>query len=688
MKRIYFLFLLVALSGMVYSQQVPRNYVLVEIATGTWCGYCPGAALAADDLIENGDPAAIIENHYNDDFQNADSYARIKNYYDISAYPTANFDGSYDTVVWGHPDTSVYYLYKPIVDARIDIDSDFTLDIFGENDGDDYSIMLRLQDVGGYDGDNIKLRLALTESDIEYYWQGLTELNFVSRRMIPNHNGTDLSEYDLTEITDIELDFTFNNSWDDQHCELVVFLQDDDTQEVLQSNKIGLTDLYMPIIVDFTADVTTGCDGTVVNFTDLCVGEGDITYEWTFDGGTPETSSEQNPTITYNSGGNFNVELTATDDHTTDTKTIGSYIEISETPEQADIPEGESQVCNGTATEYSVPYVQFADEWEWEITPEDAGTMTVNDNSATLNPAEDWTGDFTLKVRASNYCGIGEWSDDFEGTIYQSPELFLLEGGGGYCQDTEGAEILLSASETGIDYLLIYNDTSTGIQIAGTGEGISFGMVTDTGYYTVEAFNDNCSVEMSNQVEVYVFFLPETPEMPSGETLVCNDQTETYSVSETDYSDNYLWVLEPAEAGTVSGENTEIEIDWNEDFSGTANLSVTGINDCGEGDYSENLEIQVDNCTDINNISDENDFNIYPNPATDKLFIEYPSKIKEDGKVYIFNQLGQLMIDKKLSNFKGNKKIIIDLSPLQEGIYIVRYTTIDGLKISKKFIKN
>jgi hypothetical protein len=57
MKKVYLVFVLVFASYLMYSQQVPRNYVLVEIATGTWCGYCPGAALGADDLIENHGPA-------------------------------------------------------------------------------------------------------------------------------------------------------------------------------------------------------------------------------------------------------------------------------------------------------------------------------------------------------------------------------------------------------------------------------------------------------------------------------------------------------------------------------------------------------------------------------------------------------------------------------------------------------
>ena len=46
------LFLIVPI--FVMAQAVPREMVVMEIGTGTWCTYCPGAAMGADDLLENG----------------------------------------------------------------------------------------------------------------------------------------------------------------------------------------------------------------------------------------------------------------------------------------------------------------------------------------------------------------------------------------------------------------------------------------------------------------------------------------------------------------------------------------------------------------------------------------------------------------------------------------------------------
>jgi PKD repeat protein len=63
---------------------------------------------------------------------------------------------------------------------------------------------------------------------------------------------------------------------------------------------------------DFTADQTEICVGSTINFTDASYH--DIQgWNWTFTGGTPSTSTAQNPSVTYNTPGVYPVSLTATD---------------------------------------------------------------------------------------------------------------------------------------------------------------------------------------------------------------------------------------------------------------------------------------------------------------------------------------------------------------------------------------
>jgi len=65
------------------------------------------------------------------------------------------------------------------------------------------------------------------------------------------------------------------------------------------------------LIADFESSTTAVSAGSVVEFTDLSYGN-PVSWEWTFEGGTPETSILQNPEMIYNSTGVFDVSLTVT----------------------------------------------------------------------------------------------------------------------------------------------------------------------------------------------------------------------------------------------------------------------------------------------------------------------------------------------------------------------------------------
>jgi hypothetical protein len=64
-KTVLFLTFMVA-AIIIVAQSVPRSMVVMEVGTGTWCTYCPGAAMGADDLLANGKLVAVVENHNGD----------------------------------------------------------------------------------------------------------------------------------------------------------------------------------------------------------------------------------------------------------------------------------------------------------------------------------------------------------------------------------------------------------------------------------------------------------------------------------------------------------------------------------------------------------------------------------------------------------------------------------------------
>ncbi len=83
-------------------------------------------------------------------------------------------------------------------------------------------------------------------------------------------------------------------------------------------------------VADFEASETTVCEGSSIDFTDLSTNT-PTGWSWSFPGGTPSSSTSQNPTITYNTAGTYQVTLTATNAGGNDNEVKAGYITVDET---------------------------------------------------------------------------------------------------------------------------------------------------------------------------------------------------------------------------------------------------------------------------------------------------------------------------------------------------------------------
>ena len=88
------------------------------------------------------------------------------------------------------------------------------------------------------------------------------------------------------------------------------------------------TPIQLPPVADFEGTPTTVTVGESVDFTDLSLNN-PTSWDWTFTGGTPETSTEQNPTVTYLTEGTYAVSLVATNAEGADTETKLDYITVN-----------------------------------------------------------------------------------------------------------------------------------------------------------------------------------------------------------------------------------------------------------------------------------------------------------------------------------------------------------------------
>jgi PKD repeat protein len=102
----------------------------------------------------------------------------------------------------------------------------------------------------------------------------------------------------------------------------------------LYVDNINITGTAVPSAptASFTSTPTSSaCTGQTIQYTSTSTGS-PTTYSWTFAGGTPATSTVQNPSVTYSSAGVYNVSLTATNSQGSNTSNQTNYITINQTP--------------------------------------------------------------------------------------------------------------------------------------------------------------------------------------------------------------------------------------------------------------------------------------------------------------------------------------------------------------------
>src|SRR6056297_1515101 len=82
-------------------------------------------------------------------------------------------------------------------------------------------------------------------------------------------------------------------------------------------------------VADFSANTTSIETGQSGTFSDLSTNN-PTSWSWSFEGGTPSTSTSQNPAVTYSTAGTYQVSLTATNSAGSDTETKTGYITVTE----------------------------------------------------------------------------------------------------------------------------------------------------------------------------------------------------------------------------------------------------------------------------------------------------------------------------------------------------------------------
>lgn len=104
------------------------------------------------------------------------------------------------------------------------------------------------------------------------------------------------------------------------------------------------------LVPSFASSSQNICRGQSVQFEDSSTGD-PTSWIWTFPGGSPEMSDNQNPNVTYNFPGTYAVTLQISNGQNTESITITDYITVGDTPEVSISQTGEFSCTNNCTGE-------------------------------------------------------------------------------------------------------------------------------------------------------------------------------------------------------------------------------------------------------------------------------------------------------------------------------------------------
>ncbi len=449
MKKLLFFFAFVLMTVASMSQ-VQRQMVLSEDFTSTLCTYCPGCAMGMDDLLSNGQYVAVVESHSNglgtDPYTNNYSTAR-NTMYGVQAFPTASFDGTKEYCGGNHT-SSMYTYYLPLYNYCYGVASPVSMSMVVTNSGLNYTAVVTITLTETITSSDNVLYFFVTESNINYSWEGQTKLQHVNRLMVPDANGTAVS-FASGNTQTVTLPFAMNSSWVLSNCEFIAAFQDKDGG---QGNQTGTTSGYpikdyqvyqtikrgaIDLTPGFTASTTQVPMNGTVTFTNTTFG-GYIgtpeTFHWIFPGATPDTSDLTNPSEVYTTCGPHDVTMIVNNGGQIDTLIKSLYITVG--PVVNILVSPSDTACNYVPITLDAT-TAGATAYLW--TPGGFTTPTITVNEATIGlglhtyscavTADSCTNSNSMTIFYDDCTGIGQHNADLNTVLYPNPNHgnFTLE---------------------------------------------------------------------------------------------------------------------------------------------------------------------------------------------------------------------------------------------------------------------
>ena len=434
----------------------------------------------------------------------------------------------------------------------------------------------------------------------------------------------------------------------------------------------------IPPVADFVANVTTIPEGASVNFTDLSANL-PTSWSWTFTGGTPATSTLQNPSnIVYSTAGVYDVKLVVTNAAGSDSLTKTGYITVVVgIAPTADFSGNPTNIPVGGSVNFTDLSVNFPTSWNWSFTggtpatsivqnPSGivysvAGTypVTLTISNATGTDSKTKSGYINVTNGIVGLCDTLNYPLNGSAALYQSPAGHYATGTNEY-RDKAKAQ-----------YFDVF---SPYYRIMGS--IITFGAATGAGNITVGVWNNSGTNGNPGTSPLTTQSVP----MSSIINDVTNGQN-TYVVFDNPvvaYGPFYLGVSIPNTPGDTlavesnstgqGGTPCKAWEQWSNDS--WHNFSVAW-----SGNLNVKLAIFPIICMTTGvDVNEMENVSIYPNPAHTVLNIDFINNVPKNTEIYLFNCLGNIVKTVSYNDINANKTEI-KLDDFSSGIYYISIHT-------------
>jgi hypothetical protein len=273
-----------------------------------------------------------------------------------------------------------------------------------------------------------------------------------------------------------------------------------------------------------------------------------------------------------------------------------------------------------------------------------------------------------LPAQGSRPDGPEELCQNAGSTLYATTPI---EGASAY-------QWILNPAEAGI---LTISDTSLSVEWAAEYWG--------TAEISVYGINDCGEGQVSEPLEVTLLPLPLQPAAPIGDTYVCVNfvQTSDYVTAEADFATSYEWSITPQEAGIITGSDTTGTVTWNNQWTGAVQIAVRGLNDCGEGIWSETIEVIMDICGGLDEKTDIRQIAVFPNPSSGTFTLRMTTTRESLIGLKVLNAMNSIVYEKRNIPWSGTQEMEIQLQGVTSGTYFLYLENNDSTLVRKVMIR-